>query len=564
MGLVRLYELPITLVSWTPNLAVLDRFIHTYQIFQSQIVVNRMMATQDNEQVLMVEEDRRASQISDKRNDVNRDNINGLVNSADANASEVPGSSKERSRYKSPALYSSSMTPPPSSQIPELNRSEIHTPKTAAPFLSSPPPTIRSNAADFSLSARNIPYTNEQIESASKDDLKSMLHDIKVELKEARTSAAHYKLQYNMLHLESSEASNRMAVELEMAQREVEILQERGQVHPALTRDIGYAEQSTDNNYFGAHMVKELEEQYKSLRIENEELKSALQQTSNLAEQRESKLVAMKEDSERLRERIRKNREHMNCLFGNIYDQSPKSTLGTAPSTPIRQRNLNMSKLAMSEPQPRKEQPFAALLLADKVLSQEMHNISAVRNRTSNHHSYSRHHRGSQSLSSLPSTPSRSRNTNMTTSNPVYTPGFQPINKVPQTAPPVHCYKRNRTRRDSTDSTISASSVENEERYVRKDEVQESQASRAATSMLRKSRTQLRKTGESASFSTRNSGAVQAKLSGLVNKASIPYKDDAQRTVHRTSDTGDRPPSKKSKILGVGLGISDLAGPRGT
>ena len=523
-----------------------------------------MMATQDNELDFTGEENWRASQTSDKHKDVNRDNINSLIGSAGAGASEISGSLRERSRYKSPALCSSSMTPPPSSQIPEMNRSELHTPKTTVPFLSSPPPTIKSNVAEFPLSARTIPYSNEQIESASKGDLKNMLHDLKAELKDARTSAAHYKLQYNMLHLESSEASNRMAVELEMAQREVEILQERGQVNSGLIRDLGYADQNMDNNCFSAHMVKELEEQYKSLRIENEELKSALQQTNNLVEQRESKLAAMREDNERLRERIRKNREHMNCLFDNIYDQSPKSTLGTAPSTPVRQRNLNMSKLAMSEPQGRKEQPFAALLLADKVLSQEMHNVSAVRTRHSNHHGYSRHHRGSHSLSSLPSTPSRSGNTNMTTTNPVYTPGFQPINKTPQTAPPVHNYKRNRTRRDSTDSTISASSAENEERYSRKDEVQESQASLAATNMLRKSHNQSRRTGESASFSSKNSAAVQAKLSGLVHKASIHHADDARRSINRTSDAGDRPLPKKSKVAGLGLGISDLAASRGT
>lgn len=521
------------------------------------------MTSQDNELGFTGEENWRASQTSDKHNNVSRDKINGLIGSAGAAASEISGSSKERSRYKSPALYSSSMTPPPSSQIPEVNRSELHTPKTAAPFLSSPPPTVKSNAADFSLSARTIPYSNEQIESASEDDLKNMLQDLKVELKDARTSAAHYKLQYNMLHLESSEASNRMAVELEMAQREVEILQERGQTNPGLIRDVAYADQAMDNNYVSAHMVKELEEQYKSLRIENEELRSALQQTSNLVEQRESKLAAMREDNERLRGRIRKNREHMNCLFDNIYDQSPKSALGTAPSTPIRQRNLNMSKLAMSEPQPRKEQPFAALLLADKVLSQEMHNVSSVRTRHSAHPGYSRHQRGSQSLSSLPSTPSRSRNQKMAKSNPAYTPGFQPINKVPQTAPPAHCYKRNRTRRDSTDSTISASSVENEERHLRKDEVQESQASLAATSMLRRSRTQSRKTGDSASFSSKNSAAVQAKLSGLVHKTDIHHADDLRRSVNRTSDAGDLPPLKKSKVVGVGLGISDLAASRG-
>ena len=516
------------------------------------------MATHHNEPDSSPDESKPVSQKSSKLDEAVPDITNAPINSETTYGFNVPLEPEERSRYKSPILCSSSMTPPPSSQIPEVNRSELHTPKSVAHLLSSPPPTIKSSAAAFPQSGRAVPYTDEQIDAASNVELKSMLHQLKLELKDARTSAAHYKLQYNMLHLESSEASNRMAVELDMAQREVEILQERGQLQSSL-KDNGFLNQNMGDNYFGAHMVKELEEQYRSLRIENEELKSALKHTSNLAEQSESKLAAMREDNERLRERIRKNREHMNCLFDNIYDQSPKSTLGRSPSTPIRQRGLNVSKLAMSEPQSRKDQPFAALLLADKVLSQEMHNVSAMRSRTSNHQGHSRHQRGSQSLSSLPSTPSRNRTMKMAAPNSLYTPGFQPVNKVPQTAPPAHYYKRNRLRRDSTDSTISASSVEGEERFLRKDEVEESQASRAATSMLRKSRTQARGAGNIASSPPKKSTAVQAKFSGLAAKARIHHPDDARHSVNRIADADKRPPTKKSKVAGLGLGIRDLA-----
>ena len=517
------------------------------------------MATHHNEPDSSLNENVPASQIPNKHVITSPGTPGAIINSETAYGLNTSQGSKNRSRYRSPIPYSSSMTPPPSSQIPEVNRSVLHTPKPASQFLSSPPPTIKSNTTAFPLSGRDVSFTDEQIDAASMDELKNMLRQLNTELKDARTSAAHYKLQYNMLHLESSEASNRMAVELDMAQREVEILQERGQVQPSFTRDNAFLNQSMETNNINARAVKELEERYQSLRIENEELKSALDQTSVLAEQSETKLAAMREDNERLRERIRKNREHMNCLFDNIYDQSPKSTLGTAPSTPLRQRGLNASKLAMSEPQTRKEQPFAALLLADKVLSQEMHTGSAMRTRTSNYQGHQRHYRGSQSLSSLPSTPLRNRNTGASAFEPLYTPGFQPVNKAPNTAPPAHYYKRHRSRRDSTDSTISASSVENEERFMRKDEVEESQASRVATSMLRRSRAQARGPGDSASFPTKKSAAVQAKLSGLAAKTRLHHSEDARYNLKQMADAGERPATKKSKITGLGLGIRDLA-----
>ncbi len=483
--------------------------------------------------------------------------MDGLVSPATGAEANNGMDSEDKSRYRSPVLPSSSMTPPPSSQIPGIERSEVHTPKAIAPFLSSPPPTVKSNLPTAPSFGRSLSLSHDQVTSASTEELKGMIRDMEAELRDARTSAAHYKLQYNMLYLESSEASNRMAVELDMAQREVELLQERGQQHSGTIKDGGLSMFSPESATYNIHVMKDLEDQYKLLRIENEELKVTLERAGNLVEQRENTVLALKEDNERLRDRIRKNREHMNRLFDNIYDQSPRTTFGASPTTPVRQRGTNTAKVPMSEPQPRKEQPFAALLLADKVLSQEINNGPSMRTRTFNHPNQSRHHRGSQSLSSLPSTPSRTRNSNTLRSTQFQTPVFQPINKTPQTAPPAHHLKRNRTRRDSTDSTISASSVEKEERFLRKDEIEESQASRAATSLLRRSR-EVKRSMEHASYPSKKAAAVQAKISGQTAKSNF-HQHALDRRSLRQIEGIDHPPLKKSRTEGVGLGIRDVA-----
>ena len=57
------------------------------------------------------------------------------------------------------------------------------------------------------------------------EELRKMVCDLTLALSEARTSATHYKLQFNMLQMESRETQNRMAVELDMAHREVDVLQ---------------------------------------------------------------------------------------------------------------------------------------------------------------------------------------------------------------------------------------------------------------------------------------------------------------------------------------------------
>jgi hypothetical protein len=135
--------------------------------------------------------------------------------------------SPDRYKFTSPAPpTTSSMTPPPSCQLPVL-RTAARTPTPSTPQLSSPPPTSKlpnqpSTLADSTAAL----YKEEQINNASADELRSMVNELTGALRDVRISAAHYKLQYNMAVMESQESASRMAVELAMAQREIDVLQQ--------------------------------------------------------------------------------------------------------------------------------------------------------------------------------------------------------------------------------------------------------------------------------------------------------------------------------------------------
>jgi len=143
----------------------------------------------------------------------------------------------DRSKLVSPTpAASASMTPPPSSQVPpavKVPASRTPTP-AANNFLASPPATTTTQAgqqhadADAAAAASSTladPPSTARVDSASVEELRRMVRDLTLALSEARTSAAHYKLQFNMLQMESRETQNRMAVELDMAHREVDVLQ---------------------------------------------------------------------------------------------------------------------------------------------------------------------------------------------------------------------------------------------------------------------------------------------------------------------------------------------------
>jgi hypothetical protein len=78
-------------------------------------------------------------------------------------------------------------------------RVSLRTPTPPTPQLTSPPPTTKlPSQPSVLLDAAAALYSQDRINTASPDELKSMVDSLSNILRDVRLSAAHYKLQYNM------------------------------------------------------------------------------------------------------------------------------------------------------------------------------------------------------------------------------------------------------------------------------------------------------------------------------------------------------------------------------
>jgi hypothetical protein len=455
----------------------------------------------------------------------------------------------------------SSITPPPSSQAPNIRRAvsprESITPEPS--LLSSPPPTIVNGAKKEATSSTlsNRP-TQEQILNATTEELQDMLKAVlaensKLALRagEARMSAAHYKLQHNLLTIESEEALKRMEVEHEMTRREVQVLQEN-------KRDSA----STEYN-------KKMKEYCKSLEDDNVALHRRVEKAKRLIEEKEDQLMDAQEEIRRLQDRIRTNREHFNILRspgGPLHISTPK----TGPSTPQQYRSTpkhtpatNRSVRYVRERTQDNQEKFNALILAGSVLSQENNSAPStpVLGRRPDPRTPSRHNRGVQSLSSLPTTPGSSRSQNATSAL-LPSAQFSPESeaRVANTFSHAVNLQSHHRRRKSRDSTISASDNEdiirragnpNQSSFRQEsEEVQESQASQSATEMLRADPRESFEVAASRSATPTpvDKSLQQAKIFGTVTKRKLE------------EDVLSPTPKKIRTSEGIGLGIGFEAG----
>ena len=449
------------------------------------------------------------------------------------------------------------MTPPPSSQaeLAEAGALEV-IPSTPNPHsqLSSPPPTVktphihRMNISDDGL------YAPEQVERASPDQLRDMIAGLKLQVQEARTGMAHYKLQYTMLSLDSENAANMMAMELAGAQREIEVLME---AEERRRNEIMTPLQSfQDTNAANALLLHEVTRRCAYLENQNEELKDVLERVQANLEHTEGQLSRYSEENELLRTRIKTNREHMNGLLQEYANErSPISTMATPSATPRSRPPQRNSALESSQ---LGSQPFEALLLADKVLSQEHGNVPSTPTRPRQR--ATGHKRNAQSVSSLPATPKRARVSGNAVANP-QTPVNATIPRaVPHTAPPAHYASMMHRRRASSDSTITASSVDTHDAEVGRrraeDEIPESRASQVATSLLR-SFSSSQKSMSNPPPPPPSGKQIQTKLFGHVRKGNVSRPSEIARK-------DGEPVAKKIRTEGnsVGLGIGLGGSPR--
>jgi len=363
-----------------------------------------------------------------------------------------------------------------------------------------------------------------------------------------------------MAVMESQESASRMAVELAMAQREIDVLQQAEEKRRNTMVSPVQSFQESPINPANAILISEMNRQCQMLQNENDELRDVLDEQKRLTEHREGELASVMEENDRLKTRIRKNRDHIAPFLPYLEQMneqgSPRSILGTPHQSTPRHR-IHRVAPPLSNEGSRGQNNFEALLLADKMLSQETATAPSTPTRSHAPRSRFGHNRGTHSMSSLPQTPNR-RSTHLHPDVPRTPPIFSVVN-VPQSAPPAHYqHKAAHARRESSNSTITASSVDDEEAFTdrEEDEVPESQASQMATSMLRRAAPSKQM---SAPLSQQSATLIQSKIFGQVKKPiGISRSGEFEKRRLQSSEHHGSPTKRGRIDHGVGLGIGGL------
>ena len=466
-----------------------------------------------------------------------------------ASLSPSPFSPSQSSRM---GLLSSQMTPPPSTQvIPSSQRGKTSTPTPSASHISTPPPTVeipgqyQSGRATGGYAAT---MTAEQIALASEDELRLKVAEMQGAYQEAKMAAAHHKLQYQMLSQESAAAMERMSVEARMSQFENEVIKIAEQARAAAT--------PIQRSPFQQGMIPVQKDLYQRMCSEIQQL---TEERNFLArDQAHKDKTIMRQDIEiagltdkvmLLRDRIRESREqslNRTARPSSRYEGTPRS----AYNDPLRRGVSNNEQ----------PQPFAALLQASEMASQEARRPANSRKG---------HVRNAQSTSSLPVTPNRGYKQHSLYQTPQ---GRRPPPLMPSTAPPprtsalrnadvytqhVLPVARQTQPGHLSDGTVSASEDDDSEAetdIIEPDAINESQASRTASQMLRSSQDDRREKQVNfegsgmLSQSSETSSAErlrQTKLFGPVRKGAVErYSDE--------------PPAKRARTVGLGIaGVRD-------
>lgn len=357
-----------------------------------------------------------------------------------------------------------SLTPPPSSQ----HRIKFASPTPdAVPRSSSPPPSVSRLRDKLLGDDRSLGALPRRIDTMDADELRETVRQLLGVAHDAKTTAAHYKLQHQMSQMESGEAVERMAVEMEMARREIEVLQQTEAQAKFQERAQAPAEQTNfrqiHNDIYSA-MIDEL----RDLKVQNAQLEHDLNRSRKIVAQQEGEIASLNDTVSLMRDRIRESRDQL--LRGrkqSTVDATPRSQRTVAPfQTPTRERHAtfetprsqhrtqlepHLQQLQDDQHQRQQQQQpgFAALLQATDIVSQGRGGPSGEHHRG--------HSRNSQSMSSLPSTPSRQPRVGP---HVLYTP--QPVRHIPLEVPMTAPVARKRTRDAYTPSPIPSRSYDSD------------------------------------------------------------------------------------------------------
>ncbi len=477
----------------------------------------------------------------------------------DATPLSSPGDPKEANnlpRLGSPVRATSAMTPPPSTQLPKsaTKSAQAKFVSRREHSLASPPATLKTGPPLTSHGLFGEIPTLENVEQMDEAQLRTLVSELLPALGEARVTAAHSKLQHSLLSIETEESAKRAEVEHEATRREVQVLQEGSPVHRHSFSPRSPQASMQRSLHLALARCRELQQ-------ENAVFDKRLRASKKLIAQLDEQNIDLKEHIQLLRQRIKDNRDHLNELqssgaisihgtpFTEYSTPLPKGTPKTPATTSRAARDVNQ---AVSS-----QDPFDALLFAGQVLNGEASSVPSTPNQPRSRKMHPQHIRGAHSLSSLPTTPNRSRP--VTADNVLITSTERSgaNHRVSFSAPGTQLTHEEESRaREDRDSTISASEDEEVE------ELPGSQASQMAASMLRRS-LGSQKDMITAAAETADSGKMtQGKLYGQVKKPGVAKVDSSTK---RGNDVNSYDEivrsSKKSRTVDsasdrVGLGIN--------
>ncbi|UNI22756.1 hypothetical protein JDV02_008617 [Purpureocillium takamizusanense] len=514
-------------------------------------------------------------------------------------STEIPGSPIDPNQsFKTEAnddragatVIPSSLTPPPSTQVAAHAASNPRRTysQSQQSALFSPPATILQNIRDRDLATDFVPPASQQILDASADDLRAMLQTCVAEHHKLKMEAAHHKLQYNLLSLQAEEDSMRAAVEHDMVRREVDALRLAEHSRQA-RRELSTASESVQLKYL------QMRKAYEDAEKENDTLHRRLKAAKKVIQQKEEETIGLAEERDMLLTRIRENREHFHrlCSPGGIFHHALTPKQQTA-STPQQYRSAH-HHTPRSAKRDEQDDGLSALLQA---MSQDNNNNSApsTPHRAVLRHT-GKHSRNAQSMSSLPTTPvNRTRDAALLPS----------VDLVPQTEPRSRHTQshfatmtptpKQERRRKSRESTISVEDTEELARQALEsaaaasltshpprqplprqrrraedddaEEVFDSQASQAATEMLRRNPGRSFDVASSAAsrdaspHPAETSARMQAKLLASTTGSGVDKRKFSSELPLEEVRSGHGSPPKKMRVGGplpddhrVGLGI---------
>ena len=470
-----------------------------------------------------------------------------------------PITSPNRSKCLLPGVMphnATTITPPPSTQYAAINLKADYQSVLGKRerSLASPPPTLRGEPPITSGTLFGEVPTPEAVESMGEEELRRLISELLPALGEARTAAAHSKLQHSLLAIENEESVKRAEVEHEATRKEIQVLQEGSPVSCHGFSPEGSPQASCQRNLqlALAHCRK--------LHRDNALLEKRLRSSKRLIAQLDSENVDFGDYIQLLRKRIKDNRDHLNDLQESgaivIATPPPSSSLASyMRGTPRNPGAGKTSKEFVGVPTTHHD-PFDALLQAAS-LNGEANSVpsSPLHPRQKKLH---QHIRGAHSLSSLPATPERRP---VTADAMLVTPlDRSRQNHVSFSAPGTQLtYELGSRPGDDRESTISVS--DNEDEPDQQDSPPGSQASQMASNMLRRT---LEAQNEQTSPSKRPLNAdkvTQGKLFGRIMKSGVSPHDNRLKQCSSVEeiDQSSRG-SKKAKIsqspsAKIGLGI---------